>query len=255
MSIRSPKLPIVAVALVALMAGGLLAVRSASAATTRANPNAVCAATYVIRAGDRWATIATRNKVTLANLLAANKSTAQTRLVAGRKLCVPSVCRTFVVRPRDGWTLIARVNKVAVTNLLRANTATLRTVIHPKQALCVPVRSGGNPPVPPPTTKPPVPPTTKPPAKSPQQIIRDVWPDNLEAKALAVAYRESTWQPAAFNGTCCYGLFQIHFTAHRVWLKSAFGITTAQQLFDPTLNSKVAYALYQSAGGWGPWGG
>jgi hypothetical protein len=33
------------------------------------------------------------------------------------------------------------------------------------------------------------------------------------------------------------------------------GVTSATQLYDPTVNATVAYALYQRAGGFGPWGG
>jgi hypothetical protein len=54
------------------------------------------------------------------------------------------------------------------------------------------------------------------------------------------------------QNSCCYGIFQMHWTAHQSWL-SGLGITTPQQLFDPTVNARAAYTLYQRAGGWGPW--
>jgi hypothetical protein len=41
---------------------------------------------------------------------------------------------------------------------------------------------------------------------------------------------------------------------HRAWLGD-IGITSADQLYDPTLNARAAFALYERAGGWGPWGG
>jgi hypothetical protein len=84
-------------------------------------------------------------------------------------------------------------------------------------------------------------------------IIRSVWPDDLEERALEIAWRESNHR-SNVNNWCCYGLFQIHWTAHRSWL-AGFGVTSASQLYDPTVNATVAYALYQRAGGWGPWGG
>ncbi|MEP6296280.1 MAG: hypothetical protein ABJ382_03065, partial [Ilumatobacter sp.] len=84
-----------------------------------------------------------------------------------------------------------------------------------------------------------------------KQIIRDVWPDELEERALEIAFRESRYVPTAKN-YCCYGIFQIYWSVHRSWL-SGIGITSDQQLFDPATNARAAYALYQRAGGWGPW--
>jgi hypothetical protein len=53
---------------------------------------------------------------------------------------------------------------------------------------------------------------------------------------------------------CCYGLFQIYFDQHKSWL-AQMGVTSAAQLYDPTVNANAALALYNRAGGWGPWGG
>lgn len=83
------------------------------------------------------------------------------------------------------------------------------------------------------------------------QIIRDVWPDDLEEEALRIATRESNLIPTARN-SCCYGLFQIHFTANQSSLKG-WGVTSASALFDPAVNAYVAYEMYLRAGGWGPW--
>jgi hypothetical protein len=90
-----------------------------------------------------------------------------------------------------------------------------------------------------------------PPAGTVADIIRSIWPDELEDHALQIARRESNLQPAARN-SCCYGLFQIHWQAHRSWL-AGIGITSASQLLDADTNARAAYALYQRAGGWGPW--
>jgi len=81
-----------------------------------------------------------------------------------------------------------------------------------------------------------------------EQIIRDVWPDELEEHALAIAHRESRLVPTARNA-CCWGLFQIHWLAHRSWM----GLSGPGQLLDARTNAEIAYALYQRAGGWGPW--
>ena len=85
------------------------------------------------------------------------------------------------------------------------------------------------------------------------QIIRDVWPDDLEDKAIAIATRESNLTPAVRNA-CCFGLFQIYFSVHAGWL-AQMGVTSATQLYDPLINTQAALALYYRNGGWGPWGG
>ena len=50
-----------------------------------------------------------------------------------------------------------------------------------------------------------------------EQIIRDVWPDDLEEQALRIAWRESNYNPRAQN-YCCSGLFQIYYEVHAGWL-------------------------------------
>jgi peptidoglycan hydrolase-like protein with peptidoglycan-binding domain len=97
--------------------------------------------------------------------------------------------------------------------------------------------------------------TTPPPAPAadagmPETIIRDVWPDELEDQALAIATRESRLVPSARNA-CCYGLFQIHWGAHRDWL-AGLGITSPAELLEARTNATAAYALYQ-LDGWAPW--
>ena len=95
-------------------------------------------------------------------------------------------------------------------------------------------------------------PPAPPPAvdRSPEQIIRDVWPDDVEDRAVSIAFRESRLTPTARNA-CCFGLFQINYAAHRSWL-AAGGVTSAGQLLDADTNARVALALYQAAG-WAPW--
>jgi len=114
-------------------------------------------------------------------------------------------------------------------------------------------------PKPPPTPAPTAPPSTQPPAPpnttsrtQAAQIIRDVWPDDLEDTAIQIATRESNLIPTAHN-SCCYGLFQIYYAAHKSWLAS-IGVTSAAQLYDPQVNANAAYALYRMSG-WAPWGG
>lgn len=80
-------------------------------------------------------------------------------------------------------------------------------------------------------------------------IIRVVWPDQLEDRALRIAYRESRYQTDVHT-SCCWGVFQIH-TMHLAWLCPEIACSIAD-LKDPWLNTMSAYALYQRDG-WGPW--
>jgi hypothetical protein len=89
-----------------------------------------------------------------------------------------------------------------------------------------------------------------PPVLDVEGLIRAAWPDDSEDEAVRIATRESRLQPGARN-SCCYGLFQIHWQAHRSWLV-AMGIATSAQLLDAQTNIRAALALYQAAG-WSPW--
>jgi hypothetical protein len=148
------------------------------------------------------------------------------------------------------------------------NRATIDTPIFPGDEICLPADATvPTTPTVPPTTEAPtttvpvtttsttVPPTAAPPSPGTvEEIIRDVWPDELEEKALEIAWRESRYLPTAYNGWCCYGLFQIYYTVHRGWLDD-YGINSSSDLYDVRKNTQAAYALYQRSGGWGPWGG
>ena len=90
-----------------------------------------------------------------------------------------------------------------------------------------------------------------------ERIIRAIWPDELEERALKIAWRESNYQADADNGWCCVGLFQIYWTIHQTWLGSV-GVTSRAQLFDAEANTQAALALYerslaQRGDGWHPW--
>jgi soluble lytic murein transglycosylase-like protein len=63
-------------------------------------------------------------------------------------------------------------------------------------------------------------------------------------EALAVAWRESNWQPSAVSPDgCCVGLFQINRYAHGHSLSA---------LFDPIENVAIAHDLWLKEG-WKPW--
>lgn len=93
-------------------------------------------------------------------------------------------------------------------------------------------------------------PPPAPPILSNEEIIRIVWPDNLEDRAVRIAYRESRFN-CCVRTSCCFGLFQIH-RIHLAWLGPLLGIYTTAQLYDPWLNAQAALALYERDR-WGPW--
>ena len=180
---------------------------------------------------------------------------------------LPVCGSTYIVRPGDSWTLIADRASIATSQLLATNGATARDMLYPDDELCLP--PGVRVVIPtttvaaaPSTTAAPTTTTTEviPPAPSKSQaeaIIRSVWPDDLEERALKIAWRESNYRADADNGGCCVGLFQIYWTVHRSWLGS-IGVTSRTQLFDAETNARAALALYERAlarrgDGWQPW--
>ena len=185
-----------------------------AAATYVAPFSLACAKTYTVVLGDGWLRIANKHSVAMKDVLAANAANASTFLMVSRKICVPANATTPTVTP----------------------TTAKAT----------------------PTTKAPRPaptPTIYPPdrtytAAEVEAIIREIWPDELEEEALRIAKRESRLNPRAQN-YCCYGLFQIYYNVHKKWL-AEMGITSGEQLLDPTTAAKAGLKLYQR-NGWGPW--
>lgn len=89
------------------------------------------------------------------------------------------------------------------------------------------------------------------PSGSVEDMIRAIWPDDLENQALRIAYRESRYQPGVTSSTgCCHGVFQIH-EVHFGWMR-AHGVTSVSQLFNAETNIRMAYELYKR-NGWAPW--
>ena len=83
-----------------------------------------------------------------------------------------------------------------------------------------------------------------------EAIIRTVFPAEQADEAVRIATRESNLVPTVRNW-CCYGLFQIYFQMNKKTL-AAIGVTSPEQLYDPTINAQAAYAIFQR-NGWGPW--
>ena len=83
-------------------------------------------------------------------------------------------------------------------------------------------------------------------------LIIEMWPADSVDRALQIAWRESNYRNDVYNGSCCYGVFQINARSHHGRL-AARGLTTAA-LFDPKINIEIALEIFQEQG-WGPWGG
>ena len=190
----------------------------------------------------------------------------------------PDCSLDYTAGAGDSWYRIADAAGVTPDELLAQNMASLDTVILPGDQICLP--AGSTVPTAPTTTA--VPTTTEAPATtaapttqaptttaaptttvassetySPaevQALIRETWPEDQHEKALQVAWRESNYIETADNGWCCVGVFQIYWTVHQSWLDD-YGIYTRDDLKNARKNIAAAYALYQSSGGWGPWGG
>jgi LysM repeat protein len=202
-----------------------------------------CATKYTIVAGDSWIGIARRAGVTTKALLAANNAKATTAIYPGRTVCLPAGATQPPVTTKPVTTTTA---KPATTTTAKPKTTpttakpATTTTAKPKPATT--------------TTKAPVVVPTRTYSRAEvEAIIREVWPDELEDKAVAIAKRESNLIPTARN-SCCLGLFQIYYSVHKTWL-AAMGITSSSQLLDPRANAYAALVLYNRAGGWGPWGG
>jgi hypothetical protein len=167
---------------------------------------------------------------------------------AGAKVAT-GCAKTYTVVPNDSWNRIASKVNVTMSLLLTANSAKTTTLLLIGDVICLPKSA---------TTKDPStalklkPPAKRYSVKQSTAIIREIWPDKLENKAIAIAKRESKLNAASYNGSCCLGLFQIHWFAHRSWLKN-IGITSPQQLLDARVNAKAGYAIYKRSNGWGAW--
>ena len=183
-----------------------------------------CDLVYTAVAGDSWYRVADRAGVSMQAVLDANLAGVESVILPGDEICLP-----------DGANLPSPPTTAApVATAAPTTTAAPATTRAPSTA-----------------TTPPPPPAS---AAEVQSLIREIWPDELEERALEIAWRESNYRSNAYNGSCCYGVFQIHWPSHRGWLDD-YGIVTSNDLFDARKNITASYALYQRAGGWGPWGG
>lgn len=184
---------------------------------------------------------------------------------------LPPCGSTYTVRPGDSWSLLADRASIRMRDLLATNGATTRSMLYPDDEICLPPGarvviptttaaparanphgSSGQSSAPATTAAPPttIPLPAAPSAAEAEAIVREIWPDELEERALEIVHRESRLNANAQNW-CCVGLFQIHWNAHKRWL-AGMGVTERRQLFDARTNASAAYALYER-NGWSPW--
>jgi LysM repeat protein len=238
-------------------AAATTAVAPTSSVTTTSEPTAVptsdvaaqalaapeCPVDYEVVAGDFWIRLADESGTPLADLLDVNDATLDTALFPGGSICLPEGADI----PAPPTTASPATTNAPVSTNSRPAAAPPTTSPPVTTKKPAPTKTAAPPPAAP---RPPA--TTASPSEV-QAIIRAVWPDELENRAIEIAQRESRFIPTARN-FCCYGVFQMYWSVHKGWL-AGLGITSAEQLYDPTLNARAALALYERSGGWGPWGG
>jgi len=191
----------------------------------------------------------------------AEVNVVEAKVVVQPEVKTPQCGAKFTVQLGDSWSLLADYAGVATRELLQVNKANARTVIVPGDELCVPSGARMRRPAPVVTTQPARQASSPKPvvvvaakrftAAQSTKIIRDVFPDALEKRALEIVQRESHTNAAAYN-FCCYGLFQIHFQAHKSWLAS-IGVTNPSQLLDAGTNASAALTLYKRSNSWAAW--
>jgi hypothetical protein len=166
---------------------------------------------------------------------------------AGAKVAT-GCAKTYTAVPNDSWNRIASKVNVPMSLLLKVNKANTQSHLLIGDVICLPKSATT---IDPSTTLKLKAPAKRYTVKQSAAIIREIWPDNLEDRAVAIAKRESKLNAASYNG-CCVGLFQIHWLVHRSWLKN-IGVTSASQLLDARVNAKAGYAIYKRSNGWAAW--
>jgi hypothetical protein len=81
-------------------------------------------------------------------------------------------------------------------------------------------------------------------------LINQMWPADSVAKALDVANLESGYNARAYNGSCCYGVFQLNYASHSRRL-AARGLGL-DSLYDARVNIEIALEIFREQG-WSPW--
>jgi len=179
-----------------------------------------CGLDYTVLPGDSWFGIAARADVKAGPLAAANGMTIRSSLKVGQVICLP------VGAKRPAPTTTTTQAPAAPSN---ASAGSSRPTL--SGLTYNPVRSYSRPEL--------------------EQMIRDIWPDELEEQAIYVVHRESRYNPGSYNW-CCVGLFQVNWWSHRSWMQGA-GVSEPSHLMDPLTNVRMALVVWQRSGSWKPW--
>ena len=176
----------------------------------------VCAGTYTVVPNDYWNRFPRSSGASVGEWLAANNATADTPLYVGDKLCIPAGAKAPAPPPSTTTTEAPTTTAAPPPTeapVVMPTPTTARAPATTSAPTTQPAPAPTKPPAPA-TTKPPAPATTKPPAPAkpanytPAQIealIREIWPDDIEERALTIAKRESGLRTGTSNW-CCYGI-------------------------------------------------
>ena len=235
-----------------------------------------CAGTYTVVAGDYWLRFVESSGATLEDWLDANGAEPETQMYEGDELCIPAGAQapsapaavapdTTAPDPPPLRPPIRRRTRLLRNRRRRPRRRHLRP--RPRRSPLRHPRRRPRPPAPP-APAPTVPQgapstegvcgalptqngsTTAGPAEV-EAIIREIWPDDIEVRALCIAKREANLRPD-LNNWCCYGVFALYFTYIPNDLKQQFGIDDPSDLWDARTNIALAYQIYLR-GGWDPW--
>jgi LysM repeat protein len=258
-------------------AEGAAAAQSPTAAAAAEPEEPQCAGTYTVIPNDFWNRFPKTSGASVEEWLAANDATADTPLYVGDELCIPAGATAPDPPPATTTppTTAAPVTTAAPAPAPAAAPAPAPVVTQPAAApapAAAPVTTAAPAPPPPVVTQAPAPipagaPSTEAlcgamptsngnPAGTPgpaevEALIREIWPDDIEVRALCIAKNEAKLR-ADLNNYCCYGVFAIYFRWVADDLRATFGIDEPSDLYDARTNIALAYQLYVR-GGWDPW--
>jgi LysM repeat protein len=215
---------------------GIADAATVDAAAERLVPE--CPQTYTAVPGDSWYGIADAAGVSPAALMAENRATVDTVILAGDDVCLPSGA-TVPTTPAT-TTVPTTPATTAPTDTTSPTTAASPTTTEAPTTTVASTTPSGSP-------------GTNASVDEVKAVIRSIFPESEWDTAFAIADRESGFVPTAFNGWCCYGVFQIYWNVHQRWLDD-LGITSSSDLYDPLLNVRAAHAIWQRSGNsWRAW--
>lgn len=218
-----------------------------------------CGNPYTVQQGDFWARLASATGMSTDDFVAYNNVTIDTTIHPGDIVCLPlgtAITVPTTAAPEPPATTAAQQQEsgdASQETQARDNNdddddSDRDSTAQSTQAPSTQAPSTQAPS----TTQAPSRPSSSTSRSDVEQMIRDVWPDELEEKALQIAYRESRYRTNVTSPSgCCHGVFQLHHQ-HLRWM-SQYGVTSVDDLFDARTNIEMAYALYERSGGWGPW--